>query len=132
MQDYLTEKEYKEMGFAKIIGESLTFDNLLMRASLILDNKTRHFYNFKKFEDDMEWRVFKFKKAIGMQIEYFVQNGATSTSQMNDKPMSQTMGRTSLSRGGKAQTLEGAETTLECPDLAVALEGTGLLYRGVR
>ena len=131
MQDYLTEKEYKEMGFAEITGESLTFKNLLMRASLILDNKTRHFYNFKKFEDDMEWRVSKFKKAVGMQIEYFVQNEATSTSQMNDRPMNVTIGRTTVSRGGKAQTLEGSEVTLECPDLSIVLEGTGLLYRGV-
>lgn len=131
MQDYLTEEEYKKLGFAEI-GESFKFANLLMRASLILDNKTRHFYNFTKFEDDFEWRVNKFKKAVGMQIEYFIQNEATSTSQMNDRPMNVTIGRTTISRGGKAQTVEGSEVTLECPDLSVVLEGTGLLNRSVR
>lgn len=131
MQDYLTEEEYKELGFTEI-GESFKFANLLMRASFILDNKTRHFYNFTKFDDDVEWRVNKFKKAIGMQIEYFVQNEATSTSQMNDRPMNVTIGRTTISRGGKAQTVEGSEVTLECPDLSVVLEGTGLLNRSVR
>lgn len=127
---YLTEEEYKGMGFAEI-GGSFSFDNLLMRASAVLDNLTRNYYTFTSFDDDYEWRVDKFKQAIGLQIEYFVQNEATSTSQLNDRPMSVTMGRTSVSRGGKAQTLEGSEVTLQCPDVPMILEGTGLLYRGV-
>ncbi|MEQ7217828.1 hypothetical protein ABQD64_05300 [Vagococcus fluvialis] len=130
MSEYLTEEEYKEMGFATI-ASPFSFDNLLMRASLILDSKTRNHFNFINYEDDFEWRVDKFKKAVGMQIEYFIQNEATSTSQMNDRPMNVTIGRTTVSRGGKAQTIEGSEVTLECPDLAIVLEGTGLLYRGV-
>lgn len=130
MNKYLTKEEYEKMGFATI-ASPFSFDNLLMRASSILDNKTRNHFNFVKYEDDFEWRVEKFKRAIGMQIEYFVQNEATSTSQMNDRPMNVTIGRVTVSRGGKAQTLEGSEVTLECPDLAIVLEGTGLLYRGV-
>lgn len=130
MQDYLTEKEYKDMGFAEI-SEPFSFDNLLMRASLLLDNKTRHYYTFVKFEDDFDWRVKKFKQAIALQIEYFVQNEATSTSQLNDRPLNVSIGRTNISRGGKAQTVEGSEVSLECPDITMVLEGTGLLYRGV-
>lgn len=130
MQDYLTEEEYEKMGFANV-SAPFNFDNLLMRASLLLDNKTRHYYTFVKFEDDFEWRVKKFKQAVGLQIEYFVQNEATSTSQLNDRPLNVSIGRTSISRGGKGQTVEGSEVSLECPDITMVLEGTGLLHRGV-
>ncbi|MGX6979115.1 hypothetical protein ACWN8V_07630 [Vagococcus elongatus] len=130
MNTYLAEEEYKKMGFAEI-SDPFSFRDLLFKAGLILDNITRDYYQFVSFNDDHEWRVKKFKQAVGLQIEYFMQNEANSTSQLNDRPMNVTIGRTTISRGGKAQTVEGSEVTLLCPDVQMVLEGTGLLFRGV-
>ena len=127
---YLTQEEYNSYGFAEI-SEPFSFANLLMRSSLVLDNATRNFYHFNDINEDWEWRVDKFKKAIALQIEYFVVNNAVSTSEMNDRPLSVTLGRTTVSRGGKGQTVDNSEVSLICPDVYMVLEGTGLLFRGV-
>ena len=129
---YLTQEEYDNYGFEPI-AEMFSFDNLLLRATLILDNITRHFYVNHDIEKDSQWRADKFKKALSMQIEYFIVNEAFTSSQLNDRPLTVQIGRTSISKKGKGQyaTNESDVVELVCPDVYIALEGTGLLYRGV-
>lgn len=133
--EYLTEEEYNEMGFTPI-SKPFEFEALLLKSSSVIDNITNRYYQFNSFEDDVDnklgWRVEAFKRAIGTQIEYFVENKAMTTSGINSKPLTQQIGRTSIGLGSKGQTTRKDDDSIVCPDVYLGLEGTGLLYRGVR
>lgn len=128
---YLTYTDYEDMGFAKISGP-FSFEQLLERATSVLDTVTQHFYRKRELASDYPYRVTQFKKALGAQIEYLVENQGVTSNELNAKPTSVSMGRTSINYGERG--VRGSHPTaksLICPDVYHYLEGTGLLNRGV-
>lgn len=123
---YLTYEEYNELGFTEI--EQTEFERLLKRASDAIDGITRSFYQFNELEDDKsEWRRTQFKKAVGAQIEYFFEMGATNSHNLNS-PLSVTIGRTQMSVGENNQK---KINSIISKDALMYLHGTGLLYTGI-
>lgn len=127
--DYLTYDEYIQLGFAEI--EKTEFDRLLPKASDVINSVTRDFYVFNDIEDDVPFRRERFKKAVGAQIEYFHDMGATSSHGLNE-PFTVTIGRTTVSRGYRGTSQDETQFSIVSPDVLMYLSGTGLLYRGVR
>lgn len=127
---YLTYAEYTDFGFSEM--EESEFDRLLPRASDVLDAVTRNFYVFHDLESDIPFRRENFKKALACQIEYFHEIGATTTSGLNE-PATVTIGRTTVSQTVRGATPQNEpQNRLVSEDIYNYLEGTGLLYRGVR
>jgi|SRR5690625_327287 len=127
---YLTLEEYKGFGFKKLTDTD--FNDLLTKASDVIDSKTRHFYKFNGLEDDVPFRRDQFKKAIGCQIEYFHLLGVTTSEEINSSPHSFTAGRTSVSNSSRYNTSgENEKKPLVAEDVYIYLNGTGLLYAGV-
>lgn len=122
---YLTYEEYLDFGFAEI--EDAKFQRLLPKASDVIDSITRYFYRYNAIEKDVPFRREQFKKAIGAQIEYFHDLGATSTHELNT-PLTVNLGRTQVSTGEANQK---KVNTLVAPDVYMYLRDTGLLYRGI-
>lgn len=126
---YLTYAEYVNLGFTKI-DDYWCFDNLLVRASHVLDHVTRNFYQHNDLWTDYEWRKQGFLKALACQIEYFVEVDGVTSGSINAEPQTQSIGRVSITKrsgGGK----EGNEKPLLAPDALMHLEHTGLLNRGI-
>lgn len=127
---YLTYEEYQEFGFSTIGEEE--FNKLIKKASDVIDSITRHFYKFNDIDKDVKFRREQFKKAVGAQIEYFHDVGATTYESINSAPQSFSAGRTSVSNasrfnpGGKNES-----RSLAAEDAIMYLSDTGLLYRGV-
>lgn len=126
---YLAHNEFTEFGFTEI--DEVKFNNLLLKASAVLDNVTNYFYQRHDIDRDNEWRVNQFKIALSSQIEYFDAVGSTYES-INDSPQSFSAGRTSVSNASRLNSSRATESKpLVSEDVYVYLEGTGLLYRGV-
>lgn len=128
---YLTYAEYLEFGFEEIEEEE--FNELLPRASDVLNSVTRSFYEFNDIDKDIEFRRNRFKKALAMQIQFFSDMGAT-TSYDIDTPESIQIGRTSISAmtgrsAGSANS--NKKTDIICDDAIMYLRDTGLLYAGI-
>lgn len=127
---YLTYEEYQEFGFTEI--DEIKFKELIRKASDVIDSITRHFYKFNDIDKDVKFRREQFKKAVGAQIEYFHDVGATTHESINSSPQSFQAGRTSVSNasrfnpGGKNES-----RSLAAEDAIMYLADTGLLYRGV-
>lgn len=98
----------------------------------MIDSVTRHFYKFNDIDKDVPFRRNQFKKAVGAQVEYFHQLGATTYESINATPQSFQAGRTSVSNasrfnpGGKNES-----KSLAAEDALMYLSDTGLLFRGV-
>src|SRR5699024_10537691 len=92
---YLTYLEFTDLIKMDINIEE--FENLLPKASAVLDNITNHFYAKNDIEEDNPWRVKKFKQALCAQIEYFHVLGATTFEEINNIPQTFSAGRTSVS-----------------------------------
>lgn len=127
---YLTLTEYEEMGFAKISGP-FSFDQLLKRATPVLDNITRHFYRKNDMEGDYPYRVEQFKHALGAQIEYFNDTQSLTSESLNSTPQSQSIGDTTISMASGRGNGGNDTKPIVCPDVYLHLELTGLLHRGV-
>ncbi|WP_313430018.1 hypothetical protein [Siminovitchia terrae] len=127
---YLTYEEFKELNSADV--DEKKFDELLPKASAILDNVTSHFYARCDMEKDNPWRVDKFKRALCAQIEYFNELGATTFESINNAPQTFSAGRTSVSNASRYNPSGANESKpLAAEDVFIYLEGTGLLYAGV-
>ncbi|GGB26809.1 hypothetical protein GCM10011409_00160 [Lentibacillus populi] len=127
---YLTYEEFKELIDVDIDGQQ--FNNLLPKASAILDNVTNHFYARCDMDKDNSWRVNKFKQALCAQIEYFHSLGATTFEEINNAPQTFSAGRTSVSNASRYNPSGANESKpLVAEDVFIYLEGTGLLFRGV-
>lgn len=126
---YLTDDEYKVMGFAEISGP-FTFDQLLKRATPILDNITRGFYQKNDISSDYPHRVDKFKHALGSQIEYFAETHSLTSESLNSYPQSQHIGDTTITMAGGKGNGDNLIKSIVCPDVYLHLEWTGLLHRG--
>lgn len=129
---YLTIAEYKEFTGKNI--EETKFTELLPKASDVLDHVTSHFYARVDIDNDIYlWRVKQFKKALASQIEYFDELGATTFETINNSPQSFTAGRTSVSNASRFNPSGANESkSLIAEEVHMYLEGTGLLYGGVR
>jgi len=121
---YLTFKEYNDFGFTEMYETD--FNRLLNKASDVLDNVTRNFYEVNNLEEDIPLRQEKFKKAVACQIEYFHEIGTTTSYGLNE-PTSVTIGRTTQSNSME----QGRQNKLICEDIYLYLAKTGLLYRGI-
>lgn len=127
---YLTYEEFKELNKADI--KETEFNDLLPKASAILENITNHFYVRNDIEKDNLWRIKKFQQALSSQIEYFHVLGATSFEEINSSPQTFTAGRTSVSNASRYNPGGANESKpLIAEDVFIYLEGTGLLDRGV-
>ena len=126
----LTYSEYQNLG-GKAPQEE--FDRLLVRAEHLLDVTSRRFYTSQEqFDADHEWRKASVKACLTFQIDYYHESGGDSYASINDGPATITLGRTSISNGGKnGGGAESIKRPLLCQDSLMALQGTGLLYRGV-
>lgn len=125
---YLTYAEYKDFGFTEI--EENEFNRLLPKASDAVDSVTRYFYKFNNLDDDVSFRQEQFKKAVACQVEYFHDMGATSTHAIQEAG-SVTIGRTTMSQGGRNSTGQQKEQSIVSADVIRYLSPTGLLYRGI-
>lgn len=127
---YITYDEYIKNGNEPIEQEE--FDRLVVKAGDVIDNITRHFYRFNNIDDDIPFRREQFKKAVAAQVEYFHDMGATSSHGLNE-PGTVTIGRTTVSKGGRHTSSNQEETNnnIVSKDVYMYLSGTGLLYRGI-
>src|SRR5690625_2296600 len=97
---YLTYEEFEELSSSDI--DETEFDNLLPKASGVLDYVTLNFYHHVELEKDHKVRRDKFKLALSSQIEYFDYMGATTSHELNN-PLSVQIGRTQMSMGERNQ-----------------------------
>lgn len=127
---YLTYEEFNDLNNVEI--DEVTFENLLPKASAILDNVTNHFYKRYDMLLDNPWRVEQFKRALCAQIEYFKELGATTFESINNAPQTFSAGRTSVSNASRYNPSSSNESKpLIAEDVYIYLHGTGLLYAGV-
>lgn len=130
---YITFDEFKKMT-DKPDDFKDTFEKYLLKASAIIDNTTNRFYQFNSISDDpIVFRVQQFKLALCAQIIYFGEVGADTHESINKAPQSFSAGRTSVSNGTRYNASGQNESkSLVSEDIYIYLEGTGLLYRGVK
>lgn len=127
MMDYLTYKEY--MAIEPEYLDEEKFDKLINKASDVIDNLTSYYYQYNNLEDDIEFRKNQFKKAIAAQVEYFNNLGGTTVEEIQSAE-SITIGRTSISKGGRADSKQEKQSIVS-EDALMYLKPTGLLYRGI-
>lgn len=130
---YLTFKEFVELTEGTTGVKEDEFKNLLPKASAVLDNVTSHFYHRHDIDKDNKWRVRQFKRGLCTQIEYFNDLGATTFDSINNSPQTFQAGRTVVSNASRYNPSGANESKpLLAEDVYIYLEGTGLLYSGVR
>lgn len=112
------------------------FNQLADLASEYLDEQTRDFYQDNDLASD-PWplRASKFKRAVIRQIAYMIDSGITTTEQAISQPtsVSKTIGRTTVSKSwnNSRSSADGQQHSVISADALAALNGTGLLCRGV-
>lgn len=123
---YLTFSEYQKFGYQEVTEDE--FNRLVVRASDVIDIRTRNFYRFHDLESDIEFRKNQFKKAIALQIERMAILGAVSTAEI-DSPTNWSLDGVSVTNGGSGTSGDNA-TSIVSDDALELLSMTGLLYRG--
>jgi hypothetical protein len=123
---YLTFPEYQKFGYQEVTEDD--FKRLVVRASDVIDIRTRNFYRFHDLESDIEFRKNQFKKAIAYQIERMAILGAVSTAEI-DSPTNWSLDGVSVTNGGSGTSGDNA-TSLVSDEALELLFMTGLLYRG--
>lgn len=123
---YITDQEFKE--FTGLDAPS-NFKYLEMRASAELDTATRFYFQTNDFTGDFISE--QFKKAMVVQVQFYMDMDTTSSEKMNAKPDSVRIGDTTVSynRSGNATERSRRDTALS-QDALNLLRGTGLLFRG--
>lgn len=123
---YLTFPEYQKFGYQEITEDD--FKRLVVRASDVIDIRTRNFYRFHDLESDVEFRKNQFKKAIALQIERMAILGAVSTAEI-DSPTNWSLDGVSVTNGSSGASGDNT-TSIVSDDALELLSMTGLLYRG--
>lgn len=123
---YLTFPEYQSFGYQEVTEDD--FKRLVVRASDVIDIRTRNFYRFHDLESDIEFRKNQFKKAIALQIERMAILGAVSTAEI-DSPTNWSLDGVSVTNGGLGASGDNAMSIVS-DDALELLSMTGLLYRG--
>lgn len=130
---YLTFIEYQKLTEVSTDVTAEAFNKLLPKASAVLDAETNNYYKFNDIEQDHPFRRDQFKLALCSQIEYFNDLGATTFERINNAPQTFSAGRTSVSNSSRYNPSGSNESKpLIAEDVFLYLQGTGLLYRGVR
>ena len=105
---YLTENEFKELGFDDVED----FEKLEARAAMAIDLYTKNFYDFTDFETDFEPRKKSVKKAVAFQIAYLDSSGIM-TAEDKSSLASMTVGRTHVSyQNGSKSSHDGKRYNL--------------------
>lgn len=126
---YLTEDEY--IGYMGTKDAPDNFDELLAKASDVVDGITYHYYEINNLDDDpVKLRSRLFKKAVAQEISYMLMTGWSSSADLAKIPASQTIGSTSVSMRSNGSS-KSNELSLVADELYATLAPTGLLYRGV-
>lgn len=129
---YVSNEEYQKASYLADSEMPKGLDLILIRASKLLDDLTNDYYWNNPIDDDpFPLRVQRFKRAVILQAQYMVEQGVTSTEQLNAQPVTQTIGRTTVSRAARNSSSGDEKSTIYSEDAIAALSGTGLLYRGV-
>nr|DAE52086.1 MAG TPA: Head Tail Connector Protein [Caudoviricetes sp.] len=123
---YLTFPEYQKFGYQEVTEDD--FKRLVVRASDVIDIRTRNFYRFHDLESDVEFRKNQFKKAIALQIERMAILGAVSTAEI-DSPTNWSLDGVSVTNGSSGASGDNT-TSIVSNDALELLSMTGLLYRG--
>lgn len=123
---YLTFPEYQKFGYQEVTEDD--FKRLVVRASDVIDIRTRNFYRFHDLESDVEFRKNQFKKAIALQIERMAILGAVSTAEI-DSPTNWSLDGVSVTNGSSGSSGDNT-TSIVSDDALELLSMTGLLYRG--
>lgn len=126
----LTYTKYKELSAVKMIEAD--FDRYINSAEDIISVVTRRFYEFNDFTTDAEWRKKAYLRAITEQVDFFGDMGAVTMEAIQAQPQSITIGRTTISKGVKGSVGVQEDRSLLSFGSELALQGTGLLYRGAR
>ncbi|MGF7002407.1 hypothetical protein M2149_000783 [Lachnospiraceae bacterium PFB1-21] len=126
---YLNFEEFQALTKSEL--DKTSFEKYYPKAEAVLDNATSHFYQAHDLDTDVPFRANQFKKALCAQIIFFDEMKTDTSEGINSTPQSFSAGRTSVS--SRYNTSLGAEKkSLLVEDAYIYLEGTGLLYRGVR
>lgn len=125
----LTYGEYTQLSIDPV--DESEFDKLLKRAIITLNVVTRHFYNFIDFEEDYDFRKAQVKVALAFQVDYFNEVGATTFEGMNRTPQSVSLGRTTITQSSSRVADNNRVISIIPQEAINALQGTGLLSRGV-
>lgn len=127
---YFDFEEYEKLGGR---ASEEKFNHFYMKAAALLDNITNYFYGINDITKDIDFRADRFKKALAAQINYFAEMDADTFESLNKAPQSFQIGSTSISNGSRYNAAGTNESKPLIPDdVFIYLEGTGLLYRGVR
>lgn len=123
---YITREEYK--GLTGVEAPD-NFEKLEMIAGAELDSVTRYYYAHNPLVED--FRGKQFKKALIVQIDFFIKTGTASSEEMNSQPDSVRIGNTTVSYNRTGTGAEQAKrNSALSQDALNLLRGTGLLYRG--
>lgn len=127
---YLDFEKYEKLGGR---ASEEKFNQFYLKAESLLDNITNYFYGINDITKDIAFRADRFKKALVAQINYFNEMDADTFESLNRAPQSFQIGSTSISNGSRYNAAGTNESKPLVPDdVFIYLEGTGLLYRGVR
>jgi len=126
--NYLTFKEYKEFGFPEI--DEHEFQKLINRASDVVDQTTSFYYLKNDLSKDHPIMSKNFKKAVAAQVAHFSELGSTTATGVN-APQSVTLGRTSMSTGGRSGGGGQEIVSIVSPDAIRYLSSIGLVYKGL-
>lgn len=113
------------------------FNALIKKAQIAIEAITNGFYfDTDKLETELasvqyNMRALYYKHAIAYQIDYYDEMGATTVAALNKKPVSQSIGSTSINYGEKGTDSSGNVARVSAESLDV-LGVVGLLYRGGR
>ncbi|MCT3147351.1 hypothetical protein EFO53_05290 [Lacticaseibacillus rhamnosus] len=133
---YVDKDDYMQAMHVTDADVPKNFDQLADLASEYLDDQTRGFYQVNDLASD-PWplRASNFKRAVIRQIAYMIDSGITTTEQAISQPtsVSKTIGRTTVSKSwnNSRSSADGQQHSVISADALAALNGTGLLCRGV-
>lgn len=127
---YLTLDEYNAYDqFDNATADN--FNKLSAVASDLVDAITKyHYVHHPILEDKDSFRRESFLKAVGAQINYMIENKATTSTGMNSTPQSVSIGRTTVHQGGQRSSTT-TEKPMISPDAMNYLYATGFLYSGM-
>ena len=134
MAEWLTYKEFEDMGGDKAKTDEPTFKGLIVKAQQTLSTETQGFYMTPEAleNDTVLFRKQRYKEALTQQVSFFVDSKATTAAQAAAKPVSQSIGDTSVSYGDRRGSGSGGKISMTSPEALSLLADTGLLYRGAK
>lgn len=127
---YLSFDEFKKLNPLSQLTDEEEFGKWLPYASQQLDGVTEFFYQVHDITSD-PWpcRAQQFKLALALQIGELYRLQATTNAEVQDRPSTMIIGRTTVTGRAQSQQTGDARTAI-VSDVRIALTPTGLLFRG--